>query len=78
MNQGQPEKAVPLLRQLKEKSSETYIQAEALFTWAGIQASMQKKTEAMELYKTLVSEYSGSVYSVESGKRYRELEKQQP
>lgn len=78
VNQGQPEKAVPLLRQLKEKSSETYIQAEALFTWAGIQASMQKKTEAMELYKTLVSEYSGSVYSVKSGKRYRELEKQQP
>lgn len=67
--------AVQLLNTLSKNSPQTYIQAEALYELANLKALANAREEALELYKLLVSDYSGSVYSVEAGKRYRELEK---
>lgn len=65
--------AAAVLEKLKEQSEQPYIRAEAIFKLANLKARMQEKDAARELYKTLVSEYSGSVYSVEAGRLYREL-----
>ena len=67
--------AAEILEKLKNESEQIYIQAEAIYELAAIKVKMQEKTQALTLYKQLVSEYSGSVYSVEGGKLYRELEK---
>lgn len=69
-------KAVEILSKLKDHSEQTYIRAEAIFELANTQKQLKKYTEAKELYKTLVSEYSGSVYSVEAARRFREMEKE--
>lgn len=69
------DEAAKLLDKLKNDSEQTYIRAEAIFTLASLKIKMQDKPQALELYKQLVSDYSGSVYSVESGKLYREIEK---
>lgn len=68
----QYDQACQILEKLKNESTQTYIRAEALFKLAGIKTEMQAIPQAQELYKQLVSEYSGSVYSVEAGKLYRE------
>jgi len=75
IDKGQKEEATLLLEELKQKSTTTYIQAEAIFQLAKLKLEMHQKKAAMELYKLLVSDYSGSIYSIEAGKRYRELEK---
>lgn len=67
--------ALQLLEILSKNSPQTYIQAEALYELANLKALANAREEALQLYKLLVSDYSGSVYSVEAGKRYRELEK---
>lgn len=64
--------ACQILEKLKNESTQTHIRAEAIFKLAGIKTEMQAIPEAQELYKLLVSEYSGSVYSIEAGKLYRE------
>lgn len=68
----QYQEAMQLLEALKEKSGQTYIRAEAIFELAGLKTQTATPSEAKELYKLLVSEYPGSVYSVEAGKLYRE------
>lgn len=67
------EEAAQVLEKLKDHSEQSYIRAEAIYELANLRARMQQKDVARELYKTLVSEYSGSVYSVEAGRLYREL-----
>lgn len=67
------EEAETLLKNLRDKSDQTYVRAEALYKLAELKAHHQQKQEALDLYKILVSDYSGSVYSVEAGKKYREL-----
>lgn len=74
MDNFQPKEAVPLLQKLKNESSQTYIQAEAIYELAKLKTEMQELDQALDLYKILVSDYSGSVYSVEAGKKYRETE----
>lgn len=65
--------AIELLTRLKKHSDEPHIQAEAIYQLANIHVRQKDLTQARELYKLLVSEYSGSVYSIEAGKRYREI-----
>ena len=69
------EEAARILEQLKGQSEQTYIRAEAIMQLAVLKTEQQDTAGARELYKLLVSEYSGSVYSVEAGRLYRELEK---
>ena len=68
-------KAATLFQKIITQSTQTYIQAEAIFELGNLKKQTKKFAEAQELYKTLVSEYTGSVYSVEAGKLYRKLEK---
>lgn len=69
------QEAAEILEKLKNESEQVYIQAEAIYELAALKVKMNDKTQALALYKQLVSEYSGSVYSVEGGRLYRELEK---
>ncbi|MDE5611129.1 MAG: hypothetical protein K2I90_03820, partial [Odoribacter sp.] len=73
MQQHQPESVAELLEKLKNESQQTYIRAEAIYQLANLKKQQQEFDRAKELYKILVSEYSGSVYSVEAGKLYREI-----
>lgn len=75
LSQDRPEEAQQLLEALRKNSSETYIQAEAIFKLADLKKRARNYHQALELYKELVSDYSGSIYSIEAGKIYRELEK---
>lgn len=76
LRQNQPEKAEELLDKLKSESQQTYIQAEAIFKLAQLKGEQKAFSQAKELYKTLVSEYPGSVYSIEAGRLYREMKEQ--
>ena len=69
------EEAAEILKKLEDHSEQTYIRAEAIYELANLKARAADKTKALELYKILVSEYPGSVYSIEAGRLYRELEK---
>ena len=53
---------------------EVYIKAEALFQLAGLKRKQKELQQAKELYRLLVTDYSGSVYSIEAAKLYRDLE----
>lgn len=75
LTQNRVEETKQILEHLRKDSGETYIQAEAIFKLAELKKRTQEKQQALELYKQLVSDYSGSIYSVEAGKIYRELEK---
>lgn len=66
--------AMALLQRLKDISNQAYLRAEAIYELAALKVQAKEKAAAQELYKLLVSEYPGSVYSVESGLRYRELD----
>ncbi len=52
------------------------IRAEAIYQLANLKRLQKEIPQAKELYKTLVSEYPGSVYSIEAGKLYREMKEQ--
>jgi outer membrane protein assembly factor BamD (BamD/ComL family) len=78
LKQQDKAQAIAILQKLKEESEERYIQAEAIYKIAGLETNPEEKTKALELYKTLVTDYPGSVYSVEAAKQYRDLEKTNP
>lgn len=72
-NKTRYDEAANLLLRLKEHSGQTYIRAEAVFRLAELRSIQKNTLQAKELYKLLVAEYSGSVYSVEAGRLYREM-----
>lgn len=65
--------ASALLEKLKNKSKQTYIQAEAIYQLAELKKRQKEYTQAKELYKTLIMDYSGSIYSIEAGKQYWDM-----
>lgn len=67
--------STPIWERLSRDSEQTYIRAEALFELGKIEKTTGDRDKALTLFQKLVSDYSGSVYSVEAGKLYRELEK---
>lgn len=71
----QYDKATDILVKLQNTSEQTSTRAEAIFELANLKIETGKPEEAVALYKILVSEYSGSVYSVEAGRLYREMQK---
>lgn len=73
--QHKPQDAEALLTKLKDSSEQIHIKAEAIFKLAGLKVQSADKSKALQLYKLLVSDYTGSVYSIEAGNRYRMLEK---
>ena len=47
---------------------------DALFQWAKLlEEKLDDKTKAQELYEKIVLDYSDSIYTVESRKRFRNL-----
>lgn len=75
LEQKETNKAITQLQSLKDKSGEVSVQAEAIFLLAELEAKQNKKAEALTLYKQLITDYSGSVYSVDAAQNYRNLEK---
>lgn len=75
ISQHNNQEAEKLLTKLKDSSEQMYIKAEAIYTLAGLKVQTTDKSGALQLYKLLVSDYTGSVYSVEAGNQYRLLEK---
>lgn len=75
LSQHQDQEAALILEKLAKASGQTYIRAKAIFELANLKNRTDQKQQALGLYQQLVSDYSGSVYSVEAGKIYRELEK---
>lgn len=75
LSQHQDQEAALILEKLAKASGQTYIRAKAIFELANLKNRTDQKQQALDLYQQLVSDYSGSVYSVEAGKIYRELEK---
>lgn len=74
---GQIEEANKTFEVLKNSSEQTYVRAEAIYQLADLKVKQHSIPEALELYKQMVSDYPGSVYSVEAGKLYREIIKKE-
>jgi len=73
--QGKYAEASVLLESIVKDHSWEMLADNALFQLAGIyQNKLNKKDEAMKLYKKMLTDYPGSVYVVDSRNEYRKLE----
>lgn len=68
------EKAVAYFEDLNKKFSTDLLADDALFDLADLYENVLKqKDKAMELYKQIITEHSGSLYVIEARKRFRAL-----
>jgi tetratricopeptide (TPR) repeat protein len=68
------EKAVSFFEDLNRKFSTDLLADDALFDLANLyETVLNQKEKAMELYKQIITEHSGSLYVIEARKRYRAL-----
>jgi tetratricopeptide (TPR) repeat protein len=68
------EKAVKYFNDLNQKFSTDLLVDDALFDLADLYENIiHDKEKAMELYKQIITEHSGSLYVIEARKRYRAL-----
>ncbi|HEX7585276.1 MAG TPA: tetratricopeptide repeat protein, partial [Prolixibacteraceae bacterium] len=73
--QGKYAEAAVLLESIVKDHSWEMLADDALFQLAGIdQNKLNKKDEAMKLYKKMLTDYPGSVYVVDSRIEYRKLQ----
>jgi len=73
--QGKYADAALLLESIVKDHSWEMLADDALFQLAGIyQNKLNKKDEAMKLYKKMLTDYPGSVYVVDSRNEYRKLQ----
>jgi len=73
--QGKYAEAAVLLESIVKDHSWEMLADDALFQLAGIyQNKLNKKDEAMKLYKKMLTDYPGSVYVVDSRNEYRKLQ----
>ncbi|MDP2335046.1 MAG: tetratricopeptide repeat protein [Bacteroidota bacterium] len=73
--QGNYAEAAVLLESIVKNHSWEMLADDALFQLAGIyENKLNRKIEAMELYKKMLTDYPGSVYVVDSRTEYRKLE----
>jgi outer membrane protein assembly factor BamD (BamD/ComL family) len=74
LKQGDFEKTISLLRMITKFYSQDVLSDDAYFLEAEVlEKHLNKKSEAMEIYRDFLSKYPGSVYASEARKRYREL-----
>jgi TolA-binding protein len=72
--QGQFQEAIVLLQKIQDEYAGDVLADDALFTQAEIyELQLKNKEKAMELYRSFLDKYPGSVYSAEARKRYRQL-----
>lgn len=75
--QGKFAEAAAMLESIVKENSWEMLADDAVFQLAGIyQNKLNRKEEAMELYKKLMTNYPGSVYVVDSRAEYRKLQGQ--
>ncbi len=73
--QGKYAEAATLLESIVKDHSWEMLADDALFQLAGIyQNKLNRKEEAMQLYKKMLTDYPGSVYVVDSREEYRKLQ----
>lgn len=73
--QGKYEEAAILLATIVKNYSWDMLADDALFQLAGIyENKLNRKPEAMELYKKMMTDYPGSIYVVDSREEYRKLQ----
>jgi TolA-binding protein len=66
--------AAALYEQIATNFSFDILADDALFHWAELlEKKLDNKTKAQELYEKIMLDYSDSIYTVESRKRYRNL-----
>jgi tetratricopeptide (TPR) repeat protein len=71
---GENQKAVDNLQQIVDNYSQDILADDALFMLAELyQNQLKDKTKAMALYQQMLEKYPGSIYGVESRKRFRTL-----
>jgi hypothetical protein len=74
LKQGDFERTISLLRMITKFYSQDVLSDDAYFLEAEVfEQHLNKKSEAMEIYRDFLSKYPGSVYASEARKRYREL-----
>lgn len=74
LKQGDFEKTISRLRMITKFYSQDVLSDDAYFLEAEVfEKHLNKKLEAMEIYRDFLSKYPGSVYASEARKRYREL-----
>jgi len=73
--QGKYDEAAGLLETIVKEQGWEILADDALFQLAGIyQNKLNKKEEAMQLYKKMLTDYPGSVHVVDSREEYRKLQ----
>ena len=74
LQQRQFEEAAKMFQSLDESYSTDLLGDDAIFKLAELQEKyINNKEVAMELYKTIMTKYPGSIYVVEARKRFRDL-----
>jgi tetratricopeptide (TPR) repeat protein len=73
--QGKYDEAAVLFESIVKEQSWEMLADDALFQLAGIyQKDLNRKDEAMQLYKKVLTDYPGSVYVVDSREEYRKMQ----
>jgi TolA-binding protein len=76
-NQGQFAEAAVLLEAIVKENSWGMLADDAIFQLAAIyETQLNRKDEAMGLYKRMLTDYPGSVYVVDARTAYRKLQSQ--
>jgi TolA-binding protein len=76
--QGKFDEAADLLASIVKNNSWDMLADDALFQLAGIyKDKLNRKKEAMELYKKMLTDYPGSVYVVDSRTEYRKMQEEE-
>ena len=74
MKQGEFEKSIVLLQKILDAYGDDILADDAYFLQGEIyERQMHNKEKAMEIYRTFLDKYPGSVYAAEARKRYRTL-----
>ena len=74
MKQGEFEKSIALLQKILDAYGDDILADDAYFLQGEIcERQLHNKEKAMEIYRTFLDKYPGSVYAAEARKRYRTL-----
>ena len=74
MKQGEFEKSIELLQKILDAYGDDILADDAYFLQGEIyESQLRNKDKAMEIYRTFLDKYAGSVYAAEARKRYRTL-----
>ena len=74
LQQKDYEKTIALFDKVEENYSSDLLADDAMFKLADLfETQLNQKDKAMDLYKTILTKYPGSLYVIEARKRFRAL-----